>query len=110
MMTVIRALSLLTIATGLLSIPMQCASAFGQEGNADRVSPASYPPVPRRADVADEWEIHRRAASASYRPVYRSIFVDPGYAGYCPIRPYWRGVYSAGGSPHATACCASSCR
>jgi hypothetical protein len=49
--------------------------------------------------------MHRRATSPDYRPKYRTLFVDPGYSFYCPLQPYWNGVYSAGGMPRADACC-----
>jgi hypothetical protein len=89
----------------LFAVLVGDAPLFGQEAAAPVDRGDSSAPVGMRYNVADEWEMHRRAASPEYRPKYRPIFVDPGYSRYCPIRPYWNGVFTAGGSPRADACC-----
>jgi hypothetical protein len=104
-MKLIRSAMLLTAVACLFAIPVGIQPAFGQDPSMTVVSPQGLPPYRLRYNVADEWEIHRRAASSDYRPVNRSIFVDPGYTWYCPIQPHWNGVFSAGGQPRTSACC-----
>ncbi len=101
----IQASILVTAASGLFAVFNGDAPLLGQETAtpADRNDPSA--PVSLRMNVAYEWEMHRRATSPEYRPKYRPIFVDPGYTRYCPIHPYWNGVFTAGGSPRAGACC-----
>jgi hypothetical protein len=105
MLNASRSSILLTASLVGLAVPVSQNLACGQDTAIPTAS--SQGPAPRipRLNVADEWEIHRRAASENYRPAYRSIFVDPGYARYCPIQPCWNGVFSSGGRPHPSACC-----
>ena len=101
-----RFLSLLTVAVvGLLAVLTGNATALAQEPAPNGVAPQGPVSPSLRFNVANEWEMHRRAAAPDYRPKYRSLFVDPGYSFYCPLQPYWNGVYSAGGMPRADACC-----
>jgi hypothetical protein len=104
MMNLLRAVIFLSLVTALTTVPAGQNLACGQD---TAIPTASQGPAPRipRINVADEWEIHRRAASPDYRPANRSIFVDPGYTCYCPIQPHWNGVFSSGGQPHPRACC-----
>jgi len=95
----IRALTLLTAATSLLAVFIGNAPALAQDATPTVVAPDGSAAPGWRFNVANEWEIHRRAASPNYRPKYQSLFVDPGYARYCPLQPHWNGVYSAGGRP-----------
>ena len=102
-MNLVRSAILFTVMTVVFAVPGGQNLACGQ----DTAIATPRGPAPRipRINVADEWEIHRRAASENYRPANRSIFVDPGYTCYCPIQPYGNGVFSAGGQPHPRACC-----
>jgi len=104
-MNLFRSAILLTVMTVSLAVPASHRPAYGQDADMTVVSPQGLPPYRLRYNVADEWEVHRRAASPNYRPAYRSIFVDPGYTCYCPLQPHWNGVFSAGGQPHPRACC-----
>jgi hypothetical protein len=104
-MNLIRSTMLLTAVACLFAIPVGIQPAYGQDPDMTVVSPQALPPYRLRYNVADEWEIHRRAASPNYRAANRSIFVDPGYTCYCPLQPRWNGVFSAGGQPHPRACC-----
>jgi hypothetical protein len=105
MMNGFRSSVLLTASLVFLAVPASQNLAHGQD--MDLPAASTQGPAPRipRLNVADEWEIHRRATSPDYRPASRSIFVDPGYVRYCPIQPYWNGVFSAGGRPRTGACC-----
>jgi hypothetical protein len=104
-MNLIRSAILLTAVATLFASPVGIQPTYGQDSDMTVASPQGLAPYRLRYNVADEWEIHRRAASPDYRPKYRSLFVDPGYTYYCPIQPYWNGVFSAGGQPHPRACC-----
>ncbi len=101
----VRAFTLLPAAAALLVVVTGEVPAFAQDAAAASAAPDGPVSPSLRYNVSNEWEIHRRAASPDYRPRYRSLFVDPGYSRYCPIQPYWNGVYSAGGSPRAGVCC-----
>jgi hypothetical protein len=92
-------------AAGLLAVLTCDTPAFAQDASSAAVAPEGPISPSLRYNVSNEWEMHRRSASPDYRPKYRSLFVDPGYSRYCPIQPYWNGVFSAGGSPRAGACC-----